>query len=62
MGTPESDHAAREAQNFRVLFQVAPVVPAGFVILAVRVIVAALRAPEFIPAEQHRHAARDQHS
>ena len=55
---PESDHAVREAQNFRMLFQIAPVIPAGFVILAVGVVVAAL--PEFIPAEQHGHAARDQ--
>ena len=60
MGAAKGDHAAGEAKNFPVLFQTAPVIPARFVVLAVGVIVAALRAAKFVPAEQHRHAARDQ--
>jgi len=44
------------------LFQADPVMPARFVVLAVSVVVAPLGAAKFIPAEQHRHAARDQHS
>ena len=34
--------------------------PARFVVLAVGVVVAALRAAEFVATEQHRHPARDQ--
>src|SRR5208283_455964 len=60
MGTTKGDHATSEAENFPVLFEAAPVMPARFVVLAVGVIVAALRAAKFVAAEQHRHAARDQ--
>ena len=45
-----------------LLFQIAPVMPARFVVLAVGIVVAALRAAKFVPAEQHRHPARDQKS
>src|SRR5581483_9213680 len=38
----------------------APVIPARFVVLAIRVVVAALGATKFIAAEKHRHAAGDE--
>ena len=60
MGSTKGDHATGEAEYVLVRFQTAPVVPARFVVLAVGVVVAALRAAKFVPAEQHRHAARDQ--
>src|SRR4030065_2315904 len=60
MGATKGDHATGEAENIPVLFQTAPVMPARFVVLAVGVVVAALRATKFVPAEQHRHAAREQ--
>ena len=62
MGTTKGDHATREAENVPVLFHAAPVMPARFVVLAVGIVVAALRAAKFVPAEQHRHAARDEQS
>jgi uncharacterized membrane protein len=43
-----------------MLFKMRPVKPTGFIVLAVGVVVAALRAAKFVSAEQHRHAARDQ--
>ncbi|MEO8328083.1 MAG: hypothetical protein ABI618_19730, partial [Nitrospirota bacterium] len=55
MGTTKGDHAACEAVQLLVLLEVAPITPAGFVVLAVGVIVAALRAAKFVPAKQHRH-------
>ncbi len=60
MGPTKGDHATSESKNFPVLFEAAPVIPTRFVVLAVGVIIAALRATKFVAAEQHRHAARDQ--
>src|SRR5919198_6742835 len=41
---PEGDQATGEARDLRVPFQVAPVIPARLVVLAVGVVVAVLRA------------------
>ena len=60
MRSTKGDHAAGKPVNLPVLFQIAPVIPTGFIVLAVGVVVAALRAAKFVPAEQHRHPARDQ--
>ena len=62
MGTTKGDHATGEAENVPVLFQTSPVMPARCVILAVGVIVAALRAAHLVAAEQHWHTARDEQS
>ncbi len=51
MGTTKGDHATGEAENFPMLFQPAPVMPARCVVLAVGIIVAALRAAEFVAAQ-----------
>jgi len=60
MGSTKGDHATGEAVNFLVLLQTAPVMPARFIVLAVGVVVATLRAAQFIASKQHRHAARYQ--
>src|SRR5579863_171313 len=60
MRTTKGNHSTGEAENVTVLFETEPVVPARFVGLAVGVVVAALCAAKFVPAENHRHAARDQ--
>src|ERR1019366_7797886 len=60
MRSTKGNHAAGEAVHFLVLLQLAPVTPTGLVVLAVGVVVAALRAAKFITAEQHRNPARDQ--
>ena len=41
--------STREAENVPVLFHAAPVMPARFVVLAVGIVVAALRAAKFVP-------------
>src|SRR5579872_1615971 len=62
MSATKGDHAPGKAVNLLMLFQTAPVNPARFVVLAVGVVVAALRAAKFVAAEQHRHPARDEQS
>src|SRR4029078_971095 len=60
MRLTKGDHATDEAENFPMLFQTPPVMPARFVVLAVRIIVAALRAAKFVPSQEHRYATRNQ--
>jgi hypothetical protein len=60
MGTAKSNHALGKPVNLLMLFKLGPVNPTGFIVLTVGVVVAALRAAEFISAQQHRHAARNQ--
>ena len=60
MGKAKGDHPTGEPENFPVFLEAAPVIPARFVILAVGVVVAALRPAKFVSAEQHRDPARDQ--
>src|ERR1035438_5137284 len=62
MRTTKGDHATGEAEEFLVLFQTTPVKPAHFVVLAVGIVVAALRAAKFVPAEQHRDPAGNSQS
>ena len=61
-GRPEPQLAKR-ADEFAQIFRAPgerPVDPADFVVLAVGVVVAALRAAELVAAEQQRHALRQQ--
>src|SRR5271170_1832546 len=46
MRRTKGNHAASELEDFFVFFQIAPVIPVRFIILAVRVVVAALRTTE----------------
>ena len=62
MRSTKGDHATGEVEDFSVLFQAVPVMPARFVVLAVSVVVTALGAAKFVSAEQHRHPARDEQS
>src|SRR5580765_3315707 len=57
MCTTKGDHAPSESIHLLVPFQKAPVTPTGLVVLAVRIIVAALCAAKFVPSQEHRHAA-----
>src|SRR5690606_23338448 len=60
MALPERDHLSRETQH-RVARGIArPVDPARVVVLAVRVIVAALRAQPLVSRQQHRNALAQQ--
>ena len=60
MGTTKSDHALCKAVNLLMLFQIGPVNPTRFVVLAVGIVVAALGPAKLISAQQHRHPARNQ--
>ena len=53
---PSLNEQFYEPMDIRVFVDERPVKPADLVILAVRVIVAALRSPDFIAHEDHRHA------
>jgi hypothetical protein len=60
MRTPERDEAPGEdTKRLRALVEL-PVDPADLVVLAVGVVVAALRAGELVAGEQHRHAVREE--
>src|SRR6185312_306288 len=56
----DGHHRAREPEDLLMLLQMAPVVPGGWVILAVGVVIAPLRAAKFVPSQQHRHTPRDE--
>ena len=60
MRPAQGNHVLREAVDVLILFQVAPVIPAGFVILAIGVVITPLRASKFVTPQQHRHATRDE--
>ena len=60
MGATKGDHAAGKPVNFLMLLKIGPVNPTGFIVLAVGVVVAALRATKFISAQEHWHSARNQ--
>ena len=60
MRASKGEHAVSEPVNFLMLFEIGPVNPARFIVLAVSVVVAALGAAEFISSQQHWHPARDQ--
>ena len=60
VGQSEGDHAPGKPINLLMLFKVSPINPTGFIVLAIGVVVAALGAAEFISAQQHWHAARNQ--
>jgi hypothetical protein len=59
MRLPERDELARELEQRGALLLEAPVEPAELVVLAVGVVVAALRAAHLVAHEQHRHALRE---
>ena len=50
----------RESYERRVSLAQAPVEPGDLVVLAIGVVVAALRAAELVAGQQHRHALRDE--
>ena len=56
----EGDELPDEAMNLRVPLEAGPVEPRGFVIEAVAVVVAALRAADLVAHEQHRSAGCEQ--
>jgi hypothetical protein len=58
VAAPKGDHAAREREQLRI--RAVPVEPRELVVLAPGVVVAALRAPDLVAAEQHRDALREQ--
>src|ERR1019366_6628955 len=60
MGTTKGDHAVGKPVYLLMLFKMGPVNPTCFIVLAVGVVVAALRAAKFVASQQHRHPARDQ--
>ena len=53
----ELDHPFPESEDLPIPIDEIPVHPADFVILAIRIVVAHLRAPDFIAREDHRNAA-----
>ena len=57
---PEADELAREAVHVGVPLDVRPVEPRDRVVVAVRVVVAALGAPDLVAHEQHRRARGEQ--
>ena len=60
MRAAKGDHAVGKPVDLLMLFKMGPVNPTGFIVLAVSIVVAALSAAKFVPAEQHRNPARDQ--
>src|SRR5581483_2970800 len=60
MRLAERDQAANEGEERRARLAVRPVEPRQPVVLAVRVVVALLRAPDLVAAEQHRDALREE--
>src|SRR2546426_588091 len=55
----EFDHSAPESVCILVLSHEIPIKPTDFVILTVGVVVALLRAPDFISGKDHRYASRE---
>src|ERR1035441_9562174 len=60
MRIAKCDHATSKPVDLLVPFKTGPVNPTGFIVLAVSVVIAALRAAEFVAAQEHRYTARDQ--
>src|ERR1700690_259931 len=60
MVSTKGPDAAGEAKNVLLSSPFSPVVPAGFVVLTVGVVVATLPPPTFVPAEKHRYPTRDE--
>ena len=60
MRIAKCDHATSKPVDLLVPFKTGPVNPTGFIVLAVSVVISALRAAEFVAAQEHRYAARDQ--
>ena len=58
MVAPQGDHVAREVAQ--LLVDVLPIEPRDLVVLAVCVVVPALRAADLVAAEQHRHTLGEQ--
>ena len=54
MGAAKCDHALDKPVDLPMPFKMGPVDPTRFVVLAVGIVVAALRAAKFVAAEQHR--------
>ena len=52
----ELNHLFDETMDVSMLFDQAPVEPANFVVLAIRIVVAVLRAAEFIARQNHWYA------
>ena len=62
MHMPVPNHKFEKFKQFPVLIKETPVQPGGFVVLAIRVVVAVLGIAEFIPRQEHgRSAAAHQH-
>src|SRR5215211_3880350 len=59
MFAAQCDDATGELKEMLMLRVEVPVVPADFIILAICVVVAALRASNLIAATQHRYALRE---
>ena len=60
MRAAQLDQAAHELEQRALVVVELPVEPRDLVVLAPRVVVAALRARELVAAEQHRHALREE--
>src|SRR5579872_917380 len=60
MAFAESNHATEETEDIAMLFKQRPVEPVDLVILAIGVIIAALRAPHLVAGYEHRHPLREQ--
>src|SRR5262249_1387118 len=60
VGATETEQAAHEAELRALLVAYAPAHPARLVVLAVRVVVAALGPVELVPAQDHGHSLRDE--
>src|SRR5688572_23939349 len=54
----QPDHAYEELKQLPPVGRGGPVEPGDFVVLAVRVVVATLRASDLVAAEDHRHPLR----
>ncbi len=60
MARTQADHTLRECHQGQGGGIEIPVEPADFVILAIGIIVAALRTPHFVAGDDHRHALRQE--
>ncbi|MNC85935.1 hypothetical protein D3C83_15600 [compost metagenome] len=60
MPAAKPDQPPHEERQFFVDARQIPMHPAHFVVLAVRIVVAALGAPELVSREQHRHTLRQE--
>src|SRR5205823_4121960 len=60
MPLPKLDHSFPKAKKAGILLCERPIEPADLVILAIRIVITALGAPDFIAGDEHRNAACEQ--